>query len=196
MNLNVRLTTTRGTEVLLHPAPFQGFRLREQGLTQEFGHAPVVHVQPALIEAATRLGGVPTATATLEDEAVAFGVIYGCCDGHLVALVCDLGEPEVRSWLETGRKSGHVPVILASGERQKLVAVKFDDDLNRMVTTAANAQRAHQKDLIGVMQAVLVQLEHGEMLAEMGVDIAALKHSTVSLVTPSSAGAAESPRTH
>lgn len=196
MNLNVRLTTTRGTEVLLHPAPFQGFRLRDKGAIQEFGHAPMVQVQPALIDAATRLGGVPTATATLEQLTAAFGVFYCCCDGHLVALVCDLGEPEVRSWLQTGRESGHVPVILVSGERYKLVAVQFDDDLNRMVTTAAKAQRAHQEDLMGVMQAVLVQLEHGEMLAEMGVDVAALRHSTVSIVTPTSALAAESARTH
>ncbi|MFO1340616.1 MAG: hypothetical protein U1F53_20750 [Burkholderiaceae bacterium] len=188
MNTQVRIVTTHGTEVLLHPAMLQGFRPR--GQAQAAAVAPLVRVQPGLLDAATRLGGVPTAVAVAKIERSAFGVLYGCADGHLVALVCDLGEPEVRSWLEAGHDRGHLPVILACGERHKLVAVQFDDDLSHMAATAVGAQKADPDDMMTVLQFVLTQLEHGETLARMGVDIATLRHGTVCLLTPDSAQAA------
>lgn len=186
--MNVRLTTARGTEVLLHPALLQGFRPR--GQTQEPTLAPLVRVQPGMLEAATRLGGVPTAVAVANLERSAFGVLYGCAEGHLVALVCDLGEPEVRHWLEVGHDRGHLPVLFGCGERRKLVAIPFDDDLSHMAATAVGARKADPDDMMAVLQFVLTQFEHGETLARMGVDIATLRHGTVSLLTPDSARSA------
>lgn len=191
--LNVRLTTTHGTEVVLHPALFQDFRPR--GQAHEAACAPLVRVKPGLMDAATRLGGVPTAVAVASLERSAFGVLYGCADGHLVALVCDLGEPEVRGWLAAGHDRGHLPVLLGCGERHKLIAIPFDDDLSHMAATAVGAHKADPDDLTTMLQAVLTQMEHSEMLARVGVDVARLRHGTVCLVTPDSARSA-SARTH
>lgn len=186
--MNVRLTTTHGTEVLLHPALFHDFRPR--GQAHEAACAPLVRVQPGLLDAATRLGGVPTAVAVASFERSAFGVVYGCADGHLVALVCDLGEPEVRGWLAAGHDSGHLPVILRCGERHKLIVIPFDDDLSHMAATAVGAHKADPDDLMTMLQAVVTQMEHSEMLARAGVDVTTLRHGTVCLVTPDSARAA------
>ena len=186
--MHVRFFTTHGTEVVLHPALLQGFRPR--GQTQAPELAPLAWVQPGLLDAATRLGGVPTAVAVASLEHSAFGVLYGCADGYLVALVCDLGESEVRDWLQAGRDRGHLPVILACRERHKVMTIPFDDDLSHMAATAADARKAHPDDLMVMLQAVVTQMEHGETLARMGVNIATLRHGTVCLLTPDSARAA------
>lgn len=185
--MKVTLQTSTGIDIQLQPARFQTIRGNINGNPADAEAAPAAPVGAGLMDAVARAGNVPTATALLTLSRSSMGVLYACCSGNLAVLVFDLGEPEVRTWLDTARRTGHLPVVLAGGGRAKLVRVPLDEDIERLAERAIDCAPANADDLTTALQAVVAQIEDGEVLASWGVDIARLKQGSVSLLTPTHA---------
>lgn len=182
--MKLSITTTHGTQVHMHPAILQSVRVGRSGAEQVFIEAPALQVQSAFIDATVLLGGLPTTSAVVTLPRSTFGIVFGSCEGYLASLVFDLGEPEIRDWLNDSHDAGYLPLVLGCRGRSRLVQVEFSDELSEMSAISMSASRAHPDDIATVLQAVISQIEDGGALARVGIDVETLTHGTVCLVTP------------
>ena len=182
--MKVTLQTRTGIKVQLQPAHFRTVQRDLGSTTGDAEAAPTVLVDAGLIEASTRAGGVPTATAMLTLPHSSIGVLYACCGANLAVLLFDLGEPEVGAWLAQATRVGHLPLVLSAGSKAKVVHVPMDVDIDNLADRARVSKPARVEDLTTAMQLALAQIDDGTQLAAWGVDVDRLTHGSVSLLTP------------
>lgn len=185
--MKITLHTNTGIEVQLQPALFQAASSCDAGQSGDSLTVPCAPVGAGLLKTVRRNGGIATTTALLALEHTAIGVLYACGDGHLVAMVFDLAEPEVRRWLDAAQRGGSLPLGLTNADESQLVLIPADEDIARLAEYQGACVPATSDELVLAMQAIVSQFDDAATLARWGVDIARLASGSVSLLTPSHA---------